>query len=272
MSLRSFLRTPAPPISPSPSPSELESENESLQQPVLAQTTVKRSERILDATNPEHAQLIAAATKIGTEYYDSDADDLPGPVKGIIKSHLFRNVTWGVYATDMSNNKEFPTSPTFRQFVPGRFERLADGSAADQKAKLVVKLTDSNGKKHIYANPPPHDWNNQEAISALNKRTFQQIRRNTAVRFRARVPEYIAIERQWILANLTAGKPTHGWKRLVADFNKQVGGKLVSGSTVPRPSRTQSSLSKEIGRFGAEFYGKGLVPVFAETIKKTQKT
>jgi hypothetical protein len=92
---------------------------------------MKRSKRILNATNPEHAQLIAAATKIGDDYYDSDKDDLPGPIKGMAKSHLFRSVTRGVYATDKSNDAEFPTSPTFRQFVLGRFERLSDGSAAD---------------------------------------------------------------------------------------------------------------------------------------------
>jgi hypothetical protein len=232
---------------------------------------MKRSERILNATNPKHAQLIAAATKIGADYYDSDKDDLSGPIEGIVKSHLFRNVTWGVYATDKSNDAEFPTSPTFRQFVPGRFERLSDGSAADQKAKLVVKLTDSNGKKHIYANPPPRDWNNQEANSALNKRTVQQIRHTTAVKFRARVPEYIAVEGQWILDDLTVGKPTHGWKRLVVDFNERFADKLALGCTGVRPSRTQSSLSKEIGRYGAEFYRKGLVPVLAEKTKKTQK-
>jgi hypothetical protein len=272
-SSQSFSRSPAPPVSSSPSlsPSEPDSDNESAQQPIVAQTTMKRSERILDGTNPEHAQLIAAATKVGVEYYDSDANDLPGPIKGITKSHLFRNVNWGAYAKDKSNDADFPTSPFFRQFVPGRFERLSDGSAADQKAKLIVKLTDGNGKKHIYANPPPRDWNNQEAISALNKRTVQQIRRTTTVQFRARVPEYIAIERQWLLANLTAGKPTHGWKRLVADFNQQFAGKLTPGGTVPRPPRTQSSLSKEIGRFGAEFYAKGLVPVLVKKVKKEQK-
>jgi hypothetical protein len=232
---------------------------------------MKRSQRILNATNPKHAQPIAAATKIGADYYDSDKDDLPGPIKGIAKSHLFRNVIWGVYATDKSNDAEFPTSPTFRQFVPGRFERLSDGSAADQKAKLVVKLTDSNGKKHIYANPPSRDWNNQEAISALNKRTVQQIRRTTAVKFHARMPEYIAVERQWILDDLTVGKPTHGWKRLVVDFNERFVDKLALGRTGFRPSRTQSSLSKEIGRYGAEFYRKGLVPALAEKAKKTQK-
>jgi hypothetical protein len=152
-----------------------------------------------------------------------------------------------------------------------RFERLADGSAVDQKAKLIVKLTDGNGKKHIYANPPPRDWNNQEAISALNKRTVQQIRRTTSVQFRARVPEYSALERQWLLANLAAGKPTHGWKRLATDFNKQFAGKLAPGGTVPRPPRTQSSLSKEISRFGAAFYAKGLVPVLVKKVKKAKK-
>jgi hypothetical protein len=62
----------------------------------------------------------------------------------------------------------------------------SDGSAADQKAKLVIKLTDGNGKKHIYTNPPPRHWNNQEAITALNKRIVQQTRRTTSVLFRVR--------------------------------------------------------------------------------------
>lgn len=245
------------------------SEDESVQQP-LAQPATKRSERILDPTIPEHARLIAAAPTVGADYYDSDADDLPGPIKGISKSNLFRNVAWGSNAIDMTNDADFPTLPTFRQFVPGRFERLEDGTAFDQKAKLVIKLTDGKGKKHIYVNPPPRDWYNQEAITALNKRTVQQIRRTTEVQFRARVPEYIDAERHWLLANLTNGKPTSGWKRLVADFNQQFAGKVVQGAAAPRPARTQSSLSKEVGRFGTEFYSKGLVPVLAKKVKKEQ--
>jgi hypothetical protein len=248
-----------------------DSNNESVQQPLPAQPSMKRSERILDAKKSEHAKLIASATKVGVDYYDSDADDLPGPNKGITKPHLFRNVAWGAHAKDMSNDADFPTYPSFFQFVPGRFERLADGTASDQKAKLIVKLTDHKGKKHIYTNPPPRDWNNQEAISVLNKRTVQQIRRTTEIKFRARVPEYIDAERQWLLANLTAGKPINGWKRLVSDFNDKFAGKLVQGGSGPRPARTQSSLSKEVGRFVDKYYGKGLVPVLAKNVKKGKR-
>jgi hypothetical protein len=248
-----------------------DSNNEFIQQLLLTQPSMKRSERILDAKKSEHAQLIASATKIGADYYDSDADDLPGPNKGITKPHLFRNVAWGAYAKDTSNDADFPTHPPFFQFVPGRFERLADGTASDQKAKLIVKLTDHKGKKHIYTNPPPRDWNNQEAISVPNKRTVQQIRRTTEIKFRARVPEYIDAERQWLLANLTAGKPINGWKRLVSDFNDKFAGKVVEGGNGPRPGRTQSSLSKEIGRFVDKYYGKGLVPVLAKNAKKGKK-
>jgi hypothetical protein len=248
-----------------------DSDDEPVQQKALGPSLMKRSQRILDSTNADHANLIAATPKIGAEYYDSDADDLPGPIKGMTKSHLFRNVNWGAYAKDESNDADFPTHPSFRQYVPGRFELLEDGTAADQKAKLIIKLTDSKGKKHIYKNPPPRDWNNQEAITALNKRTVQQIRRTTAVQFRARVSEYIDVERKWLLANLTAGKPTNGWKRLVADFNQQFAGKHAKGNREPRPARTQSSLSKEVGRFGTDFYGKGRVPVLAKKAKKVQK-
>lgn len=78
---------------------------------VLSSNVLKRSERILDPTNPDHAQLIAVATKAGSEYYDSDADELPGSVKETNKPHLFRNVSWGTLATDYSNPSDFTTEP-----------------------------------------------------------------------------------------------------------------------------------------------------------------
>lgn len=37
-------------------------------------------------------------------------------------------------------------------------------------------------------------------------------------------------------------------------------GKVVQGDQGPRPGRSHSSLTKEVERFGAEFYSKGLVP------------
>jgi hypothetical protein len=78
---------------------------------VLSSNVLKRSERILDPTNPDHAKLIAAATKAGSEYYDSDADELPGNVKETNKPHLFRNVKWGPLATDYSHPSDFTTEP-----------------------------------------------------------------------------------------------------------------------------------------------------------------
>lgn len=72
---------------------------------------VKRNKRILDPEKPEHARLIANATKVGAEYYDSDESEIAGPVKDTTKPHLFRNVKWGSYATDYSNDAEFPTEP-----------------------------------------------------------------------------------------------------------------------------------------------------------------
>jgi hypothetical protein len=130
---------------------------------------------------------------------------------------------------------------------------------ADQKAKLIVKLTDKVGNKRIFTNPPPRDWNSQEAMSSLNKRTVQQIRRNTNVRFREVVLPYVSDERRWILANLTNGKPTKGWKSFVEDFNKEFEGKKLVGVEGVRPGRTHSSLTKEVDRFGG-FYSKGQVP------------
>lgn len=127
---------------------------------------------------------------------------------------------------------------------------------ADQKAKLIVKLTDKVGNKRIFTNPPPRDWNSQEAMSSLNKRTVQQIRRNTNVRFREVVLPYVSDERRWILAN---GKPTKGWKSFVEDFNMEFEGKKLVGVEGVRPGRTHSSLTKEVDRFGG-FYSKGQVP------------
>jgi hypothetical protein len=71
----------------------------------LAPATSKRSERILNPNNAEDANLIAGATKVGAEYYDSDADDLSGAIPGMggTKANLFRHVKWGSYAEDESN-------------------------------------------------------------------------------------------------------------------------------------------------------------------------
>lgn len=231
---------------------------------------MKRNARILDPAKPEHATLIANAPKAGSEYYDSDADDVAGDVKDTSKPHLFRNVVWGSHATDMTSS-DFPTEPEFTQFVPGRFELLPDGTVSDQKAKLIVKLTDKNGRKHIFTNPPPRDWHNQEAITALNKRTVQQIRRNTNVRFREVVQAYVAEERKFILANLTAGKPTNGWKAFVDAFNAQFEGEVLQGVSGSRPYRSHSSLTKEVERFGAKYYAKGLVPMVAAKKSKVKK-
>ncbi|KAF1844987.1 uncharacterized protein K460DRAFT_416323 [Cucurbitaria berberidis CBS 394.84] len=234
----------------------------------LVTPVMKRNKRILDIGNPEHKKLIDSATKVGADYYDSDADDLPGNVKDTSKPHLFRNVKWGAKATDYANAADFADEPEFTQFVPGRFELQPDGTLADQKAKLIIKLTDKSGRQRIFTNPPPRDWNNQEAITALNKRTVQQIRRNTNVRFREVVHAYVAEERGWILANLTNGKPTKGWKPFVEEFNKRFEGTVVHGVKGTRPYRSHSSLTKEVERFGPQFYAKGLVPVTAKKGKK----
>ena len=125
----------------------------------------------------------------------------------------------------------------------------------------MVKLLDNAGRKRIFTNPPPRDWTDQEAISALNKRTVQQIRRNTNVRFRDIVHAYVQEERRWILANLTNGKPVMGWKEFVDMFNHAFQGKVLQGAKEPRPFRSLSSLTKEIERFGPMWYAKGLVPL-----------
>jgi hypothetical protein len=78
---------------------------------ILSSNVLKRAERILDPGDPDHAKLIAAATKDGSEYYDSDADELPGNVKGTNRPHLFRNVKWGSLATDYSNSGDFMAEP-----------------------------------------------------------------------------------------------------------------------------------------------------------------
>ena len=120
-------------------------------------------------------------------------------------------------------------------------------------------MTDKQRRQRIFLNPPPRDWNNQEAITALNKRTVQQIRRNTSVRFREVVEPYIKEEREWILAHLANGKPIGGWKRFVDDFNRAFEGRVLQSGGAKRPARSQSSLTKEVERFG-KMYAKGVVP------------
>jgi hypothetical protein len=81
------------------------------QQLSLMLPLMKRNQRILDPENPKHKKLIARATKVGSEYYNSDTEDQPGDVRDTTKPHLFRNVNWGTYATDETNDAEFPTRP-----------------------------------------------------------------------------------------------------------------------------------------------------------------
>ncbi|KAF2689891.1 hypothetical protein K458DRAFT_289253 [Lentithecium fluviatile CBS 122367] len=246
------------------SPPETESDSDSTpatNNVILMQPRMKRKERIVDPSNPADAALIAAATKAGTDIYDSDAEDLPnGALKGVKKRHLFRNVNWGPAASDLTNDSEFPADPGFTQFVPGRWERQSDGTVADQKRKLLVKLTNKYGRKRIFCNPPPADWSSQEAITALNKRTVQQIRRCTGVRYRGVVTPYVEEERVWIRDNLRDGRPVGTWAEFVKAFNGRFRGKMSAGAVEPRPERTKPSLSKEVERFG-QFYSKGLVPV-----------
>lgn len=245
--------------------SEIETPKPSLS---VINPATNRNKRIFNPSDPIHASLIAAATKAGPEYYDSDASSEPGDVKSTTKPHLFRNVRWGSFATSYDDDANFSREPDFTQFVPGRFEVRPDGSVSDQKAKLVIKLLDHNGDKRIFANPPPRDWASQAAISTLNKRSVQQIRRHTHVRFREVVTPYVEEERAWILANLTAGKPTKGWKAFVGEFNKRFEGKVVKGVQGERPARTHSSLTKEVERFGPKFYALGEVPFLAKKEKK----
>ncbi|KAF3006901.1 hypothetical protein E8E13_011142 [Curvularia kusanoi] len=229
----SKARSPRPKrvkFNPEPSDSESNESNESdyttpKSHTVLASINLKRADRMLDPNNPEHAALIAAAPKAGTEYYDSDAEELLGPVKDTSKPHLFRNVQWGSLASDYSDPNAFPAEPEFTQFVPGRYELLPNGTAYDQKHKLLIRLTDTSSRRRIFTNPPPRDWTNQSAITALNKRSVQQIRRNTPVRFREVVTPYIAPEREWITQHLKDGKPTGGWRAFVDAFNEEFAGK-----------------------------------------------
>ncbi|KAJ4359508.1 uncharacterized protein N0V89_000063 [Didymosphaeria variabile] len=233
---------------------------------ILKATQATRKQRIVDPTHPADALMILATSKAGFDIYDSDAESVAGDVSTSVstKPELFRNVTWGPAANDTSNDAAFPTEPSFDQFVPGRWERLPDGTIRDQKHKLIVRLTSKDGRKMLFKNPPPKDWNDQKAITCLNKRVSQQIRRNTAVRFRLEVESYVHEERVWINEHLTNGKPGNGWKAFVEEFNEQFAGEMLEGCEGVRPTRTHSSLTKEVERFGKEFYAQGKVPVLKE--------
>jgi hypothetical protein len=234
----------------------------------LVEPKLKRTERMVDPSKPEDAALIARATKAGPDIYDSDAEDLIGDVKGTGKPGLYRNVKWGIAATSFNNFE--PTEP-FVDFVPGRWERQPDGSVRDQKFKLLIKFFDLKGKPKIFKNPPPKDWNNQAALTALNKRSVQQWRRNTKYRFRKVVNQYTQEERQWVSEHLNAeGKPTVGWKPFVKCFNQKFEGKVIAGQDEPRPARTQSSLTKEIERFSKE-YRAGRIPLPVDRAAKSKR-
>lgn len=225
---------------------------------IIKSTQAPLKKRTVDPTNSSDALLILSTPKAGSDIYNSDDEDLAGSID---KHNLLRNVRWGPSAFDFSSSTDFPSEPDFQQFVPGRFERLPDGTLRDQKHKLLVKMTTKDGRKLIFRNPPPKDWNSQKAMTALNKRISQQIRRNTDVRFREEVEPYVHEERVWICENLVGGKPKGKWEAFVEAFNGKFAGKMIEGYESVRPMRTHSSLTKEIERFGEEFYKVGKVPV-----------
>ena len=164
-----------------------------------------------------------------------------------------------VRSTSLASTSLIVNTTHSTQFVPGRFELLPDGTAFDQKHKLLIRLTDTHSRTRIFTNPPPLDWTDQVAITALNKRSVQQIRRNTHVRFREVVAHYVKQEREWILKHLVAGKPRDGWKKFVVAFNRKFKGKVLDKTGVPRPERSHSSLTKEVERFGG-VYSQGGIP------------
>ncbi|KAH7135780.1 hypothetical protein B0J11DRAFT_597005 [Dendryphion nanum] len=230
---------------------------------VLMKPKNKRSERIVNDEDPVDAALIAQAiadgNMAGEDIYDTD-NDMPGNAPLVSKPELYRNVCWGSTALRMEGpDSDF--EPGFVQFVPGRWERMPDGTIRDQKKKLVVKLTDLSGQRRIFKNPPPKDWKNQEVITLMNKRAVQQIRRNTDIRFREVVTPYAQAERQWILDHLDNNvKPVDGWPAFVDGFNKAFKGKIIEGDNKPRPKRSHSSLTKEVERF-SHVYHQNRVPV-----------
>jgi hypothetical protein len=230
------------------------------------------SDRALNPKDEELARRTNTVTWAGADYYDDDlTKDLSGNIEGLKMPDLFRNVAWGPYTTNKSNDTEFPTSPTFRKLVPGRLARRPDGSIIDQKSKLVVKLTDAYGRKRIFTSPPPRDWRNERAISILNKRIAYQIRRSTEVERRAHWSEYTVVERTWIRDNLIAGQPPNGYTLLATEFNKRFADKILEKGTHPRPTRTRLALRREVVRYRPDFYSKGLVPMVFKKAKAVQE-
>lgn len=238
------------------------------QETILVHSEMKRFRKILNKNDPNDKALIEAAEKAPRTIYDTDGELEDGEIgHNIAQPDKFLNVKWGEDAY-IKDDSDFEENLPFSQFVPGRFERMPDGTARDQKWKLLVKLVTKDGQKKIFRNHPPKDWEDQEAISALNKRTVQQIRRNTKYRSRPVVHRYIHEEREWILQNLNKqGKPKKDWKLFISEFNKMFAGKTFGDDPEPRPARTGSSLTKEVERF-REIYTKGQVPVPVEKPKK----
>lgn len=230
----------------------------------LLTVEMKRKDRILHPDkNPRDAALIAAAPRDGPEIYDDDATPLPGKVgHNISNPEWYENVRFSLACYDTETEPFVESYHTYTPFVPGRFERMADGTVRDQKHKLIVRVIDSKtGNRMIFRNPPPKDWNHQEAITATNKRIAQQYRRNSNIRFRRVMTPYCKQEREWILTQLGKdGKPRKGWTTFCTEFNEQFEGKIIADIAEPRQARTASSLTKEVERFAAD-YKAGRVPI-----------
>lgn len=242
----------------------------SVEDRILVEPTMTTKQRVVDEV--KDAALISTSQKASKDIYDSDAEDDPAVLTSVKHPEWYRNVKWGsaAYLGSGYYKEDEPfEATTFTQFVPGRWERMPDGTLRDQKEKCIIKLVNKDGKRMIFRNAPPKDWNHQPSLTAMNKRSVQQIRRNTKVRFRAVVTPYVQAEREWILKNLDKqSKPIKGWTRFVHEFNSAFAGKVVEGSDEPRHARSKSSLTKEVERFAKEFYSKGNIPSPQSKVKQ----
>ncbi|KAL9065043.1 MAG: hypothetical protein Q9157_007616 [Trypethelium eluteriae] len=91
------------------------------------------------------------------------------------------------------------------------------------------------------------DWSSRACINSLNKWKAQVLRRCTGKNVRKTITPYLRRERDWIQA-YRREHLRHSDTDLADAFNKEFAGKIIDGSSSPRPTRSRASIQSDLAR------------------------
>ncbi|KAL9094207.1 MAG: hypothetical protein Q9165_003622 [Trypethelium subeluteriae] len=108
-------------------------------------------------------------------------------------------------------------------------------------------LHHQTGQVRSYVYLQKVDWCSRASINSLNKWKAQILRRCTGKNVRKSITPYLKRERDWIQAYRRKHSGLSDTD-LADAFNKEFAGKVVDGSSSPRPMRSRASIQSDLAR------------------------